>query len=157
MTTTYLQRSFSLAPRKRGCHLITSDVVRQLQHELGSFSVGLCVLFIQHTSASLTLNENADSTVRSDMEDALNRLAPVSSSYRHDAEGDDDMPAHIKASVLGSSVTIPITDGQLALGTWQGVWLCEHRDRGGSRSFVATLHGLSRGGGGGGSRHGDGK
>jgi secondary thiamine-phosphate synthase enzyme len=145
---TYLQRTFSLSPRKRGCHLITDDVLTHISSDVSQLSIGLLHLFIQHTSASLTLNENYDPTVRADMEDALNRLAPESASYRHDDEGADDMPAHIKHSLLGSSVSVPISEGKLALGTWQGVWLCEHRDRGGSRRLVATMHGQLRQSGG---------
>ena len=145
MATAYLQRTFSLTSRKRGCHLITDEVLTNLSSDLSQLSVGLLHLFIQHTSASLTLNENYDAAVRADMEDALNRVAPEDAGYRHDDEGPDDMPAHVKASLVGSSVMVPITDGKLALGTWQGVWLCEHRDRGGSRRVVATMHGQLKG------------
>ena len=139
--TQYLQRSFSLTSRKRGCHLITDELLSQIQPDLSTFTVGLVHIFIQHTSASLTLNENADSDVRHDMEAQLNRLVPADQPYRHDAEGPDDMPAHVKASLMDSSVTVPIRNGRLALGTWQGVWLCEHRDHGGSRKVVVTMHG----------------
>ena len=141
MTTQYLQRTFSLTARKRGCHLVTDELLSHIQPDLASFSVGLAHLFIQHTSASLTINENADSDVRLDMEAQLNRLVPSDQHFRHDAEGDDDMPAHVKASLMDSGVTLPIRNGRLALGTWQGVWLCEHRDHGGSRHVVVTMHG----------------
>ena len=141
MTSSYRQHLFSLRARSRGCHLITNEVVDAINPLLSAFSVGLLHLFVQHTSASLTINENYSRDVPLDMEDALGRLAPETAAYRHDDEGPDDMPAHVKATLVGSSVTIPITDGRLALGTWQGVWLCEHRDRGGSRHLVATVHG----------------
>ena len=130
-----------LAPRPRGFHLITREIVAQLP-ELGHFAVGLAHLFIRHTSAALALNENADPTVRADMEAYFNRLAPENAPYyRHTSEGPDDMPAHLKAVLLGSSLTLPITDGRLALGTWQGIYLCEHRDDGGPRRIVVTLSG----------------
>lgn len=137
------QKTVKVKAKSRGCHLVTDEIVRDIREELRQYSVGLAHFFIKHTSASLTLNENYDSDVQKDMEDALNRLAPESGvRYRHTMEGKDDMPAHIKASLFGSSVSIPITDGQLNLGTWQGIWLCEHRDRGGSRSIVVTLQGI---------------
>jgi secondary thiamine-phosphate synthase enzyme len=135
------QTSFSLKPRPRGFHLI-SDEVRQNLPAISHLSVGIVHLFIQHTSASLTLNENADPTVRKDMESHFNMAVPERASYyQHTYEGDDDMPAHIKASLLGASVTIPISDGSLALGTWQGIYLGEHRDYGGSRCIIATISG----------------
>ena len=139
--TQYLQRSITLNARKRGCHLITDELLSHIQPDISTFHIGLIHIFIQHTSASLTLNENADSDVRLDMNDQLDRIVPESQSFRHDAEGDDDMPAHVKASLMDSSVTVPIRGGRLALGTWQGVWLCEHRDSGGSRRVVVTMHG----------------
>ncbi len=108
---------------------------------LGGIRVGLLHLFIQHTSAALSINENADPTVRQDFAMAFDRLVPESWPYRHTAEGPDDMPAHVKAALLGSSVTVPITGGQLALGTWQGIYLCEHRESGGHRTIVATAFG----------------
>ncbi len=137
----WYQREIVLSPRPRGFHLITREVVGQMP-EIGRFAVGLAHLFIRHTSASLALNENADPTVRADMEAHFNRLAPENAPYyRHTSEGPDDMPAHLKAVLLGSSLTIPISDGRLALGTWQGIYLCEHRDDGGPRRLVVTLTG----------------
>ncbi|EGU36658.1 secondary thiamine-phosphate synthase enzyme YjbQ [Vibrio scophthalmi] len=135
------QKTISLPAKSRGFHLITDEIEQQLP-QIQSLSVGLLHLFVQHTSASLTLNENADPTVRSDMEKHFNHSVPERAAYyQHTYEGDDDMPAHIKASTLGSSVTIPITDGRLALGTWQGIYLGEHRDYGGSRRLIATIQG----------------
>ncbi|WP_050657867.1 secondary thiamine-phosphate synthase enzyme YjbQ [Gallaecimonas pentaromativorans] len=135
------QKTLALAPRRRGFHLITDDVLAALP-ELARVKTGLLHVFIQHTSASLTLNENADPTVRGDMERHINVLAPERAPYyQHDYEGDDDMPAHIKASLLGASVSIPVASGRLLLGTWQGIWLGEHRDQGGSRRLVLTLQG----------------
>ncbi len=137
----WIQKTIHLNAQKRGFHLITDEIEQQI-HEIRSLSVGLLHLFIQHTSASLTLNENADPTVRSDMEAHFNKFVPERAPYyKHTYEGDDDMPAHIKASTLGNSVTIPITNGRLALGTWQGIYLGEHRDYGGSRTVVATIQG----------------
>lgn len=137
----WIQKSFALAPRPRGFHLVTDEVLRQLP-ELGRIERGLFHLFIQHTSASLAINENADPSVRVDFESHLDVLAPENARhYTHDAEGPDDMPAHLKAALLGSSVTIPITGGRLNLGTWQGIYLGEHRDRGGARRVVATVMG----------------
>lgn len=135
------QYEFRLAPKKRGFHLITQEVLEAIP-ALSSVRCGLLHLFIQHTSASLTVNENADPTVRGDLERHFNHFVPERAPYyEHDYEGDDDMPAHIKSSILGASVSLPITDGHLNLGTWQGIYLCEHRNRGGSRSLVATLQG----------------
>lgn len=137
----WIQKTIHLNAQKRGFHLITDEIEQQI-HEISSLSVGLLHLFIQHTSASLTLNENADPTVRSDMESHFNKFVPERAPYyKHTYEGDDDMPAHIKASTLGNSVTIPITNGRLALGTWQGIYLGEHRDYGGSRTVVVTIQG----------------
>ncbi|MBY6188244.1 secondary thiamine-phosphate synthase enzyme YjbQ [Marinobacter hydrocarbonoclasticus] len=139
--TQWFQTTFRLAPMPRGFHLITREVERALP-ELARCQTGLLHLFIQHSSASLTLNENADPTVRQDFESHFNRMAPENAPYyRHTYEGPDDMPAHLKASLLGSSVSIPVGAGKLLLGTWQGVYLGEHRDQGGSRNFVATLQG----------------
>ena len=136
-----LQKEIALKPRTRGFHLVTDEIVRALP-ELAKIRVGVAHLFIQHTSASLCINENADPTVRSDLERSFNELAPENAPYYvHTAEGPDDMPAHIKAALIGTSVTVPITDGRLNLGTWQGVYLCEHRDRGGSRRVVVTISG----------------
>ncbi|ENC6730837.1 hypothetical protein DC58_16810 [Vibrio navarrensis] len=137
----WLQKSITISAKKRGFHLITDEIEQQMP-QISSISVGLLHVFIQHTSASLTINENADPTVRMDMESHFNQFVPERAPYyRHDYEGDDDMPAHIKASVLGSSVTIPIQHGRLALGTWQGIYLGEHRDHGGARTLIITLHG----------------
>ncbi len=135
------QTTFQLSAKPRGFHLITEEVLQHIP-EIATLSIGLVTLFIQHTSASLSINENADPTVRSDLEAHFNRNAPERAPYyRHIYEGDDDMPAHIKTATLGCSLTIPITNGRLALGTWQGVYLGEHRDYGGSRTLVATIHG----------------
>ncbi|KYN80596.1 secondary thiamine-phosphate synthase enzyme YjbQ [Vibrio cidicii] len=137
----WLQKSITISAKKRGFHLITDEIEQQMP-QISSISVGLLHVFIQHTSASLTINENADPTVRMDMESHFNQFVPERAPYyRHDYEGDDDMPAHIKASVLGSSVTIPIQHGRLALGTWQGIYLGEHRDHAGARTLIVTLHG----------------
>ncbi|GAL24387.1 secondary thiamine-phosphate synthase enzyme YjbQ [Vibrio maritimus] len=135
------QKTLYLSAKKRGFHLITDEIEQQLP-QLSDYSVGLLHLFIQHTSASLTLNENADPTVRTDMESHFNRYVPENAPYyRHTYEGSDDMPAHIKSSLLGASVSIPISNGRLALGTWQGIYLGEHRDFGGERRVIATLQG----------------
>ncbi|AMM50826.1 hypothetical protein TH61_06025 [Rufibacter sp. DG15C] len=137
----WFQKSIRLPAVKRGFHLITDLLEAQLP-ELEDFDIGLAHVFIQHTSAGLCINENADPTVRHDFEQHFNKMVPENAPYyRHTLEGPDDMPAHIKAALLGSSVTIPITNGRLALGTWQGVYLCEHRDHGGKRTVVVTLQG----------------
>ncbi len=137
------QQEIRLKPRKRGFHLITEEVVSQLP-QMGAISVGLAHFFIKHSSASLTINENADPDVRRDMESHFNVLAPENASYyRHTSEGSDDMPAHLKSALLGSSVTVPIARGRLRLGTWQGIYLCEHRNFGGARQLVVTLQGES--------------
>lgn len=140
LAMTWYQRTVSLKPRSRGFHLITREIVEG-SPELAKIDVGLMHVFIQHTSASLTLNENADPDVRTDLETALATIAPEDAPYVHTCEGPDDMPAHIKSSLLGSSVTVPISNGGLALGTWQGIYLCEHRNRGGSRRVVVTIWG----------------
>jgi secondary thiamine-phosphate synthase enzyme len=138
---TIFQQIISLPEKPRGFHLITREVLRALP-EIGSIRTGLCQVFIQHTSASLTINENADPTVRLDFEMFFNKTVKENDpDYEHDYEGSDDMPAHLKASLLGSSVLIPIHNGQLALGTWQRIYLCEHRNHGGSRSIVITAWG----------------
>lgn len=138
---SWVQKTITLSARPRGFHLITSEIVRQLP-ELADYRVGLLHIFIRHTSASLTINENADPTVRQDFEQVFSRLVPENEPfYRHNDEGPDDLPAHIKSSLLGPSVSTPVTDGRLALGTWQGVYLCEHRNHGGSRTIVVTLSG----------------
>lgn len=141
--SAWFQRKINLRPQHRGVHLVTEEILRQMP-ELGQFSVGLCHVQILHTSASLALNESWDPDVRDDMEMMLNKIVPEGLPYRHSCEGPDDMPAHVKACFLGSSLTIPITDGKLSLGTWQGVWLCEHRDQAGSRKLVITLSGCPR-------------
>lgn len=133
------QQTFSLRSRPRGFHLVTDEIIEHLP-ELRGTRAGILHLFIQHTSASLTINENASPDVRGDMERHFNEMVPEDAPYyRHTDEGSDDMPAHIKGSILGSSVSIPVGDGALLLGTWQGIYLCEHRDHGGSRRIVATL------------------
>lgn len=136
----WTQKSLVLPPFSRGFHLITDQVVGLLP-ELRTLKVGLLHVFIQHTSASLTINENADRDVRHDLERVFSTIAPEDFPYEHTIEGPDDMPAHVKAALLGSSVSIPIKDGRLQLGTWQGIYLCEHRDAGGRRSLVLTLMG----------------
>ena len=135
------QKEIKLLPFKRGFHLITDVIVKNLP-ELKEISMGFIQVFIKHTSASLTINENADSSVRLDFESHLNKMVPENAPYYiHTYEGPDDMPAHIKSSLMGASIQIPITNGKLNLGTWQGVYLCEHRDHGGSRSIVITAYG----------------
>jgi secondary thiamine-phosphate synthase enzyme len=135
------QTQLRLKPRSRGFHLVTQEIVAALP-ELGSFKIGMAHLFIQHTSASLAINENADPDVRGDMERWFNHAVPENARYfEHTTEGPDDMPAHLKATLVGAAVTIPIRDGRLALGTWQGIYLGEHRDAGGARSVVVTLWG----------------
>ena len=137
----WLQREIALPPRPRGFHLITREVVGALP-ELGDVEVGLAHLFIRHTSASLTLNENASPDVRVDFESWFDAAVPEDAPFwTHTDEGPDDMPAHVKASLLGPSLSLPIGGGRLALGTWQGIYLCEHRDRGGSRKLLATVWG----------------
>jgi secondary thiamine-phosphate synthase enzyme len=137
----WIQREITLDPRPRGFHLVTREVLGALP-ELRDFSVGLLHLLLQHTSASLALNENASPDVRRDFETYFNQIVPEEAPYwTHTLEGPDDMPAHIKASLLGPSLTLPVARGRLALGTWQGIYLSEHRERGGSRSLVATLFG----------------
>lgn len=138
---TWFQKTITLAPKRRGFHLVTREVVGQVA-EIGRIQIGLAHIFIQHTSASLALNENADPTVRADLEAHFNQLAPENQPYyRHTYEGSDDMPAHIKAILIGPSLQLPIHNGALHLGTWQGIYLCEHRDHGGPRRLVVTLNG----------------
>lgn len=137
----WLQREIQLKPKVRGFHLITDEVLRELP-ELRNVRIGLMNVFILHTSASLTINENADPTVRQDFESYFNRAVPEDEHYyRHQDEGSDDLPAHIKSSLLGCSLIIPVTDGRPKLGTWQGIYLCEHRNHGGSRRIIATVQG----------------
>ena len=135
------QQEIDLKAKRRGFHLITYDVTDALP-QIKEIKTGICQVFIQHTSASLCINENADPTVRQDFEMYFNKAVPENDpDYRHDDEGPDDMPAHLKAAMLGSSVTIPIRNGRLALGTWQGIYLCEHRNHGGQRTIVITAWG----------------
>lgn len=137
----WLQEIIQLSPKRRGFHLITEEL-REKLIGLNTFSVGVAHFFIMHTSASLTINENADPTVRNDLEAHFNHFVPENASYyQHTYEGADDMPAHIKASLLGSSILVPIHNGQLVLGTWQGLYLGEHRNHGGSRQIIATIQG----------------
>ena len=135
------QQTIQLRERKRGFHLITSEIVQALP-EIRELQKGVFHAFIQHTSASLSINENADPTVRKDFEMFFNKAIPENDpDYQHDSEGPDDMPAHLKSALLGSSVIIPVTNGKLALGTWQGIYLCEHRNYGGSRHLVVSAWG----------------
>jgi secondary thiamine-phosphate synthase enzyme len=137
----WFQREIALRARPRGVHLVTAEVVDALLPELGELQIGLAHLFIRHTSASLTLNENASPDVRRDFETWFNVAVPEDFAWTHTLEGADDMPAHVKAALMGSSLSLPVSGGRLALGTWQGIYLCEHRDHGGSRSLLATLYG----------------
>jgi secondary thiamine-phosphate synthase enzyme len=136
----WTQRELRLPAARRGFHLITQRILEAIP-ELAEIEVGLLHVFIQHTSASLTINENADPDVRVDFETAMNHAVPESLPYVHTLEGPDDMPAHVKASMMGSSVSVPIKNGRLNVGTWQGIYLCEHRDRASSRHLVLTLQG----------------
>ncbi|WP_405077995.1 secondary thiamine-phosphate synthase enzyme YjbQ [Pectobacterium versatile] len=137
----WTQYEIRLKPKSRGFHLVTDEILAQVV-ALRQINVGLMQIFIKHTSAALTINENADPTVRQDFESFFNRLVLEDEPYyRHTYEGSDDMPAHLKGSLLGNSLTIPITNGRLNIGTWQGIYLCEHRNHGGSRSLVVTLNG----------------
>lgn len=140
----WAQKTITLPPHRRGCHLITPKILKEIGGDLSEFKCGLANLFLQHTSASLTINENYDSDVRDDTETFLNRVVPEgrSAPWKHTLEGPDDMPAHIKSSMFGCALTIPITDGQLSMGTWQGIWLCEHRDLPTARKVVVTLNGI---------------
>lgn len=136
-----IQKEITLEPRKRGFHLVTREILEQIP-ELNAVKSGIVHIFIKHTSASLTINENADPTVRQDFETFFNRTVPEDVSlYKHVYEGPDDMTSHIKSSLLGSSVTIPITNGRFNVGTWQGIYLCEHRNSGGPRNLVVTVIG----------------
>jgi secondary thiamine-phosphate synthase enzyme len=142
-SNAHFQRRFRLKAKRRGFHLITQEILQSLP-EIEHFSGGLLHLFLLHTSAGLTINENADPDVRVDMETVFNRMVPENQPLTHTIEGPDDMPAHVKSSLLGCSLTIPISEGRLALGTWQGIYLCEHRNQGGERSFVATVFGWTK-------------
>ncbi|KAF2437188.1 UPF0047-domain-containing protein [Tothia fuscella] len=140
---SWFQKTLHLPPKSRGSYLITDNIVKDLP-ELKNYKVGILHLFVQHTSCALSMNENWDEDVRADMSDALDRIVPEDKKgglYRHDAEGRDDMPAHVKSALVGSSVTIPITDGKLATGTWQGIWYLEFRTSKHSRKVVATIQG----------------
>jgi len=140
MNHTY-QKKITLKPKQRGFHLITKEVLEQIP-ELEKINAGVAHIFIQHTSASLTINENADPSVRRDFETHFNRMVPEDKSlFEHTLEGPDDMTSHIKTSILGSSVTIPVTNGHLNMGTWQGLYLCEHRNHGGRRKLIITITG----------------
>jgi secondary thiamine-phosphate synthase enzyme len=136
----WFQKTIRIGPYRRGFHLITREVISAIP-ELQNVRIGILQVFLQHTSASLTINENADPDVRTDMETALNRLVPEDQPFVHTVEGPDDMPAHIKSSLLGASLMIPVSAGALALGTWQGIYLCEHRNDATPRTLVLTLQG----------------
>ncbi|MGJ0492267.1 secondary thiamine-phosphate synthase enzyme YjbQ [Methylobacter sp.] len=139
----WIQKEFKLKARLRGFHLVTDEVLKAIP-ELETIRCGLLHVLLKHTSASLTLNENADMTVRQDFENFFNKAVPENEYYYlHNYEGSDDLPAHLKSSILGATLTIPITNGRLNLGTWQGIYLCEHRNHGGSRSLVVTIQGES--------------
>ncbi len=139
----WLQKKILISPKPRGFHLITTDIINNI-NIIRTVKNGLLNLFIKHTSASLTINENTDPTVRDDFESHFNQIIPEQQGYySHTMEGPDDMPAHLKSSILGASINIPITNGKLNLGTWQGIYLCEHRNRGGGRQIIATINGDS--------------
>ncbi len=138
---SWVQKEITLSPKPRGFHIVTNEILNKIPG-LSEFQVGIAHIFICHTSASLTLNENVSPDVRGDFESSFNVLVPENEPYyRHTLEGSDDMPAHIKSSLLGSSITVPVTNGSFNLGTWQGIYLCEHRNRGGSRKLIVTIHG----------------
>ena len=137
----WAQKEITLPKHPRGFHIITNHIIKELP-QIKGISAGLLHIFIKHTSASLTINEDADPTVRVDFESHFNETVPENAPYyRHIVEGSDDMPAHLKSAILGSSVTIPISNGKINLGTWQGIYLCEHRDRGGNRKIMLTING----------------
>ncbi|GAA0158205.1 hypothetical protein LIER_15293 [Lithospermum erythrorhizon] len=140
----WAQKKITITPQKRGCHLITPKILKEIGQDLSGFNCGLAHFFLHHTSASLTINENYDSDVRADTETFLNTVVPegASAPWRHTLEGPDDMPAHIKSSMFGCELTIPISNGKLNMGTWQGIWLCEHRDYPTARNIVVTLNGI---------------
>ncbi|KAI7886279.1 UPF0047-domain-containing protein [Lichtheimia hyalospora FSU 10163] len=137
---SWQQKQIRLSAQPRGCHLVHQEIVRQVP-ELCDYKVGMANFFLQHTSASLMINENADRTVRSDMSMGLDKIVPENWPYQHDYEGSDDMPGHLKSGIVGTSLNIPITNGRLNTGTWQGIYLCEHRNHGGSRKVIVTLQG----------------
>ena len=137
----WLQKNIQIKPCSRGFHIITDHIINKVP-EIEKINIGVLHLFIKHTSASLTLNENTDQTVRKDFENHFNELVPENQPYyQHTFEGPDDMPAHLKTSILGSSVSVPISNGQLNLGTWQGIYLCEHRNKAYERKMVITIQG----------------
>lgn len=137
----WIQKEITLQPKNRGYHLITDEVIAKCP-EIKKINVGILTIFIKHTSASLTINENADFTVRNDFESHFNHMVPENAPYyQHTFEGSDDMPAHLKASILGSTISIPITNGNLNFGTWQGIYLCEHRNNKSRRNIILTLNG----------------
>lgn len=140
----FIQKEITIKPKPRGFHLITDEILPHIP-EIKNIKTGIAHIFIKHTSASLTINENADPSVRADMETYFNRAVPETDAkyYEHTLEGADDMTSHIKASLLGSSVSVPITDGNFNLGTWQGIYMCEHRNRGGARRIVTTIWGVT--------------
>ncbi|CAO3647977.1 unnamed protein product [Mucor fragilis] len=140
---SWVQKEIRLNQRRRGCHLVHKEIVGQLP-ELKNYKIGMANVFLQHTSASLMINENYDSDVQKDMEMGLNKIVPETFPYIHTAEGPDDMPGHLKSGIVGVSLNIPITNGKLNLGTWQGIYLCEHRNSGGSRRVVVTLQGQTK-------------
>ena len=142
MVMIWVQRKMAIPAQARGFHLITSLIEHEIE-ELSQINIGLLHVFIQHTSASLTINENADPDVQVDLESSINAIAPENFPYIHTMEGPDDMPAHVKASLLGASVAVPIHNGRLLLGTWQGIYLAEHRDRASSRNLILTLQGTT--------------
>jgi secondary thiamine-phosphate synthase enzyme len=145
MGTAWAQKSFSLKPRKRGCYLVTDEILGGIKEELKDYQMGLCHIFLKHTSAGLALCENFDPTVQKDMEVTFNRLVPEGKGlYQHDMEGPDDMPAHAKSVISGVSLSIPITNGHLALGTWQGIWLMEYRTHQQTREVTVTIQGLKK-------------
>ena len=138
---SWFQKTIQLPPLRRGFHLMTREIIRQLP-ELREYRMGTAHFFIRHTSASLTINENADPSVRTDFESHFNKMVPENAPYYiHTYEGPDDMPAHLKSSLLGSSVSIPVTNGSLNMGTWQGIYVCEHRDHASGRKITVTIHG----------------
>jgi len=140
----WYQKEILLSPKTRGIHLVTNEVINQLA-EIKKINMGLIHILIKHTSASITLNENCDPDVRSDLEEYFDRSVKENESwYSHSSEGPDDMPAHIKSTLIGNSLTIPITNGMLNLGTWQGIYLCEHRNHGGSRKIIVTILGKEK-------------
>lgn len=138
---SWIQKEIILPPFNRGYHIITDLIINEL-HELKQINIGVIYVFIKHTSASLTINEDADPTVRQDFESHMNKMVPENASYyQHTMEGSDDMPAHLKSSILGSSLVIPISKGTFNLGAWQGIYLCEHRNNGGNRKIIVTING----------------